>query len=253
MDLQKAFEAFFNTNELTSSDQIDLYFNNFVSAFRTCHNKYAPLKRALRKKRKLMFKPWITKGIFVSICKKQKLYITYYLKSNKIQKKFDKTYANKLTKLKTLSKKLYWESEILNSKQDMQKFWNIMKTLPEKPHSNEPDHIENENGAIVTEPNEIAENFNKPFCSIGKKLTARNICSQSNNFRNYLTNSVHSSMYLRPTYLFGILGVIKQLNCNKSCGLEGMDAKFVQLAAEAIAPAQCLLFKACFQNGCFPT
>ena len=54
MDLQEAFEAFLNTNELTSSDQIDLYFDNFVSAFRTCLNKYAPLKRASRKKRKLM-------------------------------------------------------------------------------------------------------------------------------------------------------------------------------------------------------
>ena len=50
MDLQEAFEAFFNANEFTSSDQIDLYFNNFVSAFRTCLNKYAPRKRASRKK-----------------------------------------------------------------------------------------------------------------------------------------------------------------------------------------------------------
>ena len=61
MDLQEAFEASFNANELTSSDQIDLYFDNFVSAFRICLNKYAPLKRASRKKRKLMSKPWITK------------------------------------------------------------------------------------------------------------------------------------------------------------------------------------------------
>ena len=160
MDLQEAFEAFFNANELTSSDQIDLHFDNFVSGFRTCLNKYAPLKRASRKKRKLLSKPWITKGIFVSIRKKQKLYVTHYLKGNEIQKKFYKTYANKLTKLKTLSKKLYLESEILNSRQDMRKFWSIIKTLTsEKPHSNVPDLIENENGAIVTEPNEI-ENFN---------------------------------------------------------------------------------------------
>ena len=52
MYLQEAFEAFLNTNELTSSDQIDLYFDNFVSAFSTCIYKYAPLKRASRKKRK---------------------------------------------------------------------------------------------------------------------------------------------------------------------------------------------------------
>ena len=84
-------------------------------------------------------------------------------------------------------------------------------------------------------------------------MAAKNNCSQSNDFRNYLTNSVHSSLYLRPTSPFEILCVIKQLNYNKSCGLDGIDAKFVQLAAEVIAPALCLLFNACFENGFFPT
>ena len=60
-------------------------------------------------------------------------------------------------------------------------------------------------------------------------------------------------MYLHPTSPFEILCVIKQLDCNKSCGLDGIDTKFVQLAAEAIAPALSLLFNACFENGFFPT
>ena len=201
-----------------------------------------------------MSKPWITKGIFVSIRKKQKLYVTQCFKGNEIQKKFYKTYAKKLTKLKTLTKKLYLESEILNLRQEVRKFWSIIKTLtPEKPHSNTPDFIKNENGAIVIEPNEIAENFNKHFCSRGKTLAAKNNCSQSNDLHDYLPNSVHSSMYLHLTSSFEILCVIKQLNCNKHCGLDGIDAKFVQLAAEVIAPALCLLFNACFENGFFPT
>ena len=159
-----------------------------------------------------------------------------------------------MTKLKTLSKKLYLESEILNLRQDERKFESIIKTLtPEKPHSNAPDLIENENGAIVIEPNEKAENFNKHFCSIGKTLAAKNNCSQSNDLHDYLTHSVHSSMYLRLTSPFEILCIIKQLNCNKNCGLDGIDAKFVQLAAEVIAPALCLLFNACFKNSFFPT
>ena len=66
------------------------------------------------------------------------------------------------------------DSEIFNSMQDMQTFWSIIKTLtPEKPNSNAPNLIENENGAIVIEPNEIAENFNKYFCSISKKLAQK--------------------------------------------------------------------------------
>ena len=61
-----------------------------------------------------------------------------------------------LQNLKTLSKKLYLESEILNSRHDMQKFWSIIRT-PEKPHSKALDFVENEVGANITEPNEIAK------------------------------------------------------------------------------------------------
>ena len=50
-------------------------------------------------------------------------------------------------------------------------------------------------------------------------------------------------MYLRPISPFEILCVIKQLNSNKSCGLDGIDAKFVQLAAEAIA-----IFILCYRS-----
>ena len=129
----------------------------------------------------------------------------------------------------------------------MQKFWSIKRTLtPQKPQSNAPDLVENESGAIITKPIEIALSFNNCFCSIHKKLAAKTNCSKSNDFRDYVTNSAHSSMYFHSTSSFEILCVIKQLNSSTSCGLDGIDAKFVQLAAEAIAPAPCLLPNACF-------
>ena len=74
MDIQDAIEAFLNTDELASSDLTDMYFDKFVSAFSCFLKKYAPLERTSRKSRKLMSKPWITKGIFISICQKLKLY-----------------------------------------------------------------------------------------------------------------------------------------------------------------------------------
>ena len=60
-------------------------------------------------------------------------------------------------------------------------------------------------------------------------------------------------MYLHPTAPFEISSAMKQLNSNESCGLDGTDTKFVHLAAEAITPALCLQFNACFQYGFFPT
>ena len=64
---------------------------------------------------------------------------------------------------------------------------------------------------------------------------------------------MHSLICLHPTFPFEILCVIKQLNSYKSSGLDGIDAKFVQLAAEVIVPTLCFLYNACFENGVFPT
>ena len=109
MDLQKAIEAFLNTNELASSDQ--MHFDKLVSAFSSCRSKYSPLKRASRKKSKLMTKPWITKGMFISIRQKQKLSATHYLKGNEIQKEFYKIYANNLPK--SFPKSCIWNLKFL--------------------------------------------------------------------------------------------------------------------------------------------
>ena len=73
----------------------------------------------------------------------------------------------------------------------MRKFWSIIRTLThEKSQSNAPGLVENDNGANITEPNKIAESFNKYFCSVGKKLAPKIDCSKSKDFCNYLTNSV---------------------------------------------------------------
>ena len=46
-DVQEAIEAFFNTNELAFSDQIDFCFDYFVSAVSNCLNKSAPEQNTL--------------------------------------------------------------------------------------------------------------------------------------------------------------------------------------------------------------
>ena len=87
---------------VTSSKELNEIFTDFVALVHSCKSKHAPLVLASRKKRKLLQKPWITKGILVSIRHKQKLYTSHYLHGSELQKRFNKTYANKLTKIKRL-------------------------------------------------------------------------------------------------------------------------------------------------------
>ena len=75
-------------------------FQEFVDAVKNVVDKYAPVKIASRKQNRLNKKPWITRGLVISIRKKQKLFVTHFLKGDDSQKSFYKQYANKLNKLK---------------------------------------------------------------------------------------------------------------------------------------------------------
>ena len=60
-------------------------------------------------------------------------------------------------------------------------------------------------------------------------------------------------MFLNPTNAFEIRCIINQLNINKSCGSDGIEAKFIVLASEVLSPVLAILFNACFDFEIFST
>ena len=236
---------------VASSNEMNKIFTDFVALVHSCISKHAPLVPASRKKRKLLQKPWITKGILVSIRHKQKLYISHYLHGSELQKCFYKTYANNLTKIIRLSKKLELRSQILNSRHDNKKFWSIMNTLtPQKAAKKLPNSI-SADGKIINNPVEIAEKFNSHFCSIGNKLSDSIDTTKAPKFNVYLLKRVSSSTYFRPISTVEVFNSINQLKPNKSCGFDGIETKFVKIAAEIIAVVLINLYNHCFALGVF--
>ena len=124
--------------------------------------------------------------------------------------------------------------------------------LPNKPTRVIPNYI-HEKGQIIDTPLDIADKFNNHFCRIGKASAEKVKPSNLNNFQQYLCNRVCSSMFLNPTSAFEIRSIINQLNTNKSCGSDGIEAKFIVLASEVLSPVLAILFNACFDFGIFPT
>ena len=128
-----------------------------------------------------------------------------------------------------------------------------MKTLlHNKPTRVFPNYI-HEEGQIIDTPLDIADKFNNHFCRVGKVLAKKIKPSNLNNFQQYLRNRVCSSMFLNPTSTFEIRCIINQLNINKSCGSDGIEAKFIVLASEVLSPVLAILFNACFDFGIFST
>ena len=116
-------------------ENFDSAFDNFVACISQMIDKHAPLKRLSRKQKKLVKKPWITKGILTSIRKKNSIFRTLFIYGSDAEKIYFRTYSNKLTKIKTLSKKLYFQNELKKNKNYARKTWDIIKsTLPVTPY-----------------------------------------------------------------------------------------------------------------------
>ena len=158
-----------------------------------------------------------------------KIIYKFFKNGTELEKILYKIYANKLSKVKALSKKLYLKQEIVNFSHDMRKFWCIMKTLlPHKPTRFLPKYIYEE-GQIIDTPLDIGDKFNNHFCRVGKVLAEKIKPSHLNNFQQYLRNRVCSSMFLNPTSVFEIRRIINQLNTNKSCGSDGIETNLLFL------------------------
>ena len=95
------------------------------------------LQNATRKQKQLFQKLWRSKGLITSIKHKQRLYRTHFLKGNFSERQFYKRYANKLTRLKNLSKIIYYK-EALNEKSNSKELWKLINSVILNKRANNP-------------------------------------------------------------------------------------------------------------------
>ena len=101
---------------------------NLFDGISTVVENHALLKQ-LSRKRKIRFKPWLTKGLLKSI----KIKITLFYQCFKQQKthlltKY-KSYLNKLTKLKLIAKKKYYFNELSSHKNNLTQQWKLINEI----------------------------------------------------------------------------------------------------------------------------
>ena len=121
-DLFNALDSYFmNLPEITNNN-FDEIFNEFTRIVLLIIDKHAPVKKFSGKQKKLLKKPWVTKATLVSTKKKKHaLFKTHFVNSNDSQKIIINNILNKLTKIKTISKKLYFGKELHNNRKNPKK------------------------------------------------------------------------------------------------------------------------------------
>ena len=77
-NVESSLSTFFVNSDCITRTNYDKTFETFTAIIKSEIDKLAPVTKLSRRKSKLAIKPWISKGVWVSIKKKQKLYKKAY-------------------------------------------------------------------------------------------------------------------------------------------------------------------------------
>ena len=89
-DLHKSILNLFPQDNAINPNNLNTIFNDFIKIVKTAINNYAQLKKVSRRQRKLKLKPWITRGLLISIKHKQKLHLSPFINGNTEKRNFYK-------------------------------------------------------------------------------------------------------------------------------------------------------------------
>lgn len=240
--------------ELDKNDP-NLAFDNFFKITDSMVNEHAPMKKLSIRQSKKMNKPWVTKGIRISIDKREKL-LNLSTKEkdqnakNVLRNQY-KVYRNQIVKLTRLSKinyyKSYFNSNIKNSKN----IWKGVNELIDKNKSRNQDKISlNINGVIYTDPLKVADELNKHFTTIADKIRENINNDEKNNFARSLGNSPLNSLFFERIKTDEIAKIVNSLK-PKANGPYSVPPKILKTVLAKISEILANIFNLSIQTGKF--
>ena len=189
------------SSELASNQvKFDYNLNYLIEILSKFTNKFFPLNSLTRKQYRVSKKPWITKGLLISIKHKNKLYAHYLKKKSPILFTKYQKYRYKLSHIKETSKQNYY-SGLLNNSTSPSDTWKSVNMIlnRQKPTSSTLQALKINND-ISLDPVEICESLNKHFVSIGKKLSS-SLNNQSTNHKEYMAAVIWKNL-TTPVFKF---------------------------------------------------
>ena len=225
-------------------------YDYFVEKITLLYNTCFPVIDDQLKQNKCR-KPWISTGILRSISKKNRLYKMYLRKLSESSRLKYIVYKNKLTTIIRNAKKRYFYNLFEKCKGNMKKTWNEINNIlgNRKQHALPNEMYFDDNKYSSRE--QIVEQFNSYFVSIGKKLCDSNHCIP-NSFKRYLNSDYYDTMFLKPTTIHELLQICTSLNQSKSCGYDNISPLVVKETINCFVEPLCNIFNKSLSIGVFP-
>ena len=193
--------------------------------------------------------PWITNALRTSIAHKHKLRADYKKNPTPISEANLKKYQNKLTSLKRIAERKYYEEQLELNKNDLRKAWKTIKEVIGKNNSTENTTLEYiVNGSKTKDPILISNAFNNYFIDIGATLASKiksNISPMT-----YLTQSPNS-IYIPEIAIMEVENIIKKLK-HSSPGWDDLPVSIFKEQVQLYIRPLTYIINESIRNGIFP-
>ena len=238
---------------LANSNCPSLLFKQFDDILIDLYNQSFPLVRCSRKRSK--DKLWISKGLLKSSATKQNLYKKWLLSKDNSDKEIYLRYNRLYLKLIKKAQSDYFSTIFNKQTNSIKAIWNQINNLmaigkKRQRKSNSIKNVMIDNNCI-SEPQEIANEMNKYFCSIGEYLK-QSVPPSSKLFSSYLGNPVKNSFFCDSVQPIEIINCISLLSKKNSSGPDLMNSKIINMVAPVIAAPLSYIYNLSLKTGIFP-
>ena len=232
-------------------------YSSIISNIQIVYDTHFPEKQTRFKRAKHKIQPWMTNELLHTITVKDKFYVRYHKAKHNTPSKFKLKHHmdslnQRINHMIIQAKESYYSNEIEKNKNDMKKTWNTINNILNKQNvkSNYPPFFLL-NDKKIEEPQDIANEFNTFFASIGQKL-AEEITQPPKSATEYLEQKTNPTLNFKPVTSPDIQKIINNLQPKTSTGYDNISCKVIKLLSDELSPALAVAINQCLNNNIFP-
>ena len=245
-----------NTNwqSVTSTTDVNSCYDQFWKIYSDLHDLHFPLTSSRFNKNIHQISDFMTPGLLVSRTNKLKLHRVALTDNVPYNWQQYRTYRNIFNKMVKLSKKLYYLANIERNIKNPKKTWDILRELTTGKKEQSPIDKLKVEGKLISDPTQIAKEFNKFFTRIGRDI-ADLVEPTSKEPSDYipLPETPHPTLRLDNISQQQIVDIISAMETKSSTDANGISTKILKYIKYQLSEPLSHLFTLSVTTGVFPS
>lgn len=237
-----------------SSNTIDEAYDNMVKLVKSSVDKHCPIKKVIQNSNNNASKPWLTKGIIKACRRKNRLYYRFVNNRTQENECRYKRYKAVLSNVIAGSKKNYIQTSLQSVRNDTKGTWKVINGIIKTSFKRSvvQDKFLSSSNQEISNPQDIASNFNHFFVNVGPNLASKIV--SGGNGKNPVDNIPinNKSIYINPTDKVEVLNIVRNFKGKTSTDYLDFNMSLIKNIITEIIDPFTFICNMSLETGTFP-